>query len=66
MTDLDRRAFLKRAGAVTAATVAVGTGVEVLTQRLAAASPSAAAVDRRGSAKRGYGELEMKAPHQRW
>ena len=62
MTDLDRRSFLKRAGAMTAGTVAVGTGVEVLAQRLAAATPSAPVGDRRRSAKRGYGELELKAP----
>jgi secreted PhoX family phosphatase len=62
MTDLDRRSFLKRAGAVAAGTVAVGTGVEVLTQRLAAASSSAVAGDHRQSAKRGYGELELRSP----
>jgi uncharacterized protein len=62
MTDLDRRSFLKRAGAVTAGTLAVGTGVEVLTQRFAAASSSAVAGDRRQSAKRGYGELELRSP----
>ena len=62
MTGLDRRSFLKRAGAVTAGTVAVGTGVEVITQRLVAASSTAVAGDRRASAKRGYGELRLKAP----
>ena len=62
MMGLDRRSFLRRAGAVTAGTVAVGTGVEVITQRLVAASSTAVAGDRRQSARRGYGELKLKAP----
>ena len=62
MTGLDRRSFLKRAGAVTAGTVAVGTGVEAFTQRLAAASSTDVAGDRRPSRKRGYGELELRSP----
>jgi uncharacterized protein len=64
MTELDRRSFLKRAGVMTAGTVAIASGVEVVTQRLASASSLGAGAvrDRRGSAKRGYGELEPKAP----
>ena len=65
MTELDRRSFLKRAGAATAGTLAVGTGVEVLTQRFAAASSSAVTGDRRQSAKHGYGELELRLADQR-
>ena len=46
---------------MTAGTLAVGTGLDVLTRRLAAASPAAAA-GRRSSAKRGYGDLQVTAP----
>src|SRR5829696_513366 len=62
MTDLDRRSFLKRAGAVTAGSLAVGTGVDALTHRLAAASSAAGVGDRRQSPKRGYGSLELRSP----
>ena len=59
MTQLDRRSFLTRAGVMGAATVAAGSGVEILTQRLAAAAP---VTDRGRAAKRGYGELKPQAP----
>jgi len=61
MTGLDRRSFLKRAGVMTAATVAAGSGAEVLTRRLAAAAP-VAGTTHRGPDKRGYGALERKQP----
>ena len=52
MTGFDRRSFLRQAGVMTAATVAVSSGAEVLTRRLAAAAPSAGAAtssDRRSA-----------------
>ena len=62
MAQLDRRSFLTRAGVMGAATVAAGSGVEILTQRLAAAAP---VTDRGRAAKRGYGELRATGAHQR-
>ncbi|HKG27046.1 MAG TPA: alkaline phosphatase PhoX, partial [Thermomicrobiales bacterium] len=61
MSGFDRRSFLKRAGVMTAATVAAGSGAEVLTRRLAAAAPGAGSA-RRAADKLGYGELEAQEP----
>lgn len=61
MTGFDRRSFLRQAGVMTAATVAVSSGAEVLTRRLAAAAPSVGAA-RRATAAHGYGELAPKEP----
>ena len=64
MTALDRRSFLKRAGTVTAGAVVMGTGVEAVTRRLAAAAPLGAgpAQSNRASVLKGYGELEPRVP----
>ena len=61
MTDIDRRSFLKRAGADDRRHGRPRDRGGRLTRRLAAASPAVGG-DRRRSAKKGYGELQVTAP----